>query len=241
MAWGGLPGCASRYTVPAEHRPAATYFQAPRTVALAPTAASEGYPFPDESLAADWLTPIDRGVDSTLRAAGIETVAVDSYVVLWDAVLDSIGDLYDAETGELDEERFEAARATLFRVLTERFGASAVLYPEVVVVMAGYRGGSATWDGVKRPIRGTGGGLLGFLDAIFAPENVEEGVIVALSLNVFIETTDGTALFEHQAGIEVVDDFTEGEFRTRQDLLANGETIRDAIRLALEPIVRREQ
>ncbi len=207
------------------------------TIVLTPLQVPDDLAVP-ESLAA----MLDSLVHRTVQEGGFTVVPAAAYADIWDAAAREAGGFYDPYTGERIEHRFDQARGRLVTELTERFGAEALLYPELWVVDAPYAGGVARWDGASQGLVGWGTRLLHAIASLGDDdESLGEGVVAALSFVVFLEDLAGAEIYRHVHGIEVLEKL-EGGRPVPVDttaLFRDDDRYRDAVRRALEALVER--
>jgi len=164
-----------------------------KIIALRSPTLPDGVSRPDEVWAG--FEPL---ITAELTRAGIGVVPAKEFDQLWKEGADSIGGLYDATTGKLDpakQARLAELRASVGRALKEKFNADAVLFPQFRIVKAEFRGGRATWDGVKQTM------TKGFWGAMAGGNTY--GTIPAVSLIAFIDNDDGKDLFVNSGGLQV--------------------------------------
>jgi hypothetical protein len=233
-------GCASRAPYDPFFIPREEFQRTARTIVAAPVVGPSGIEVPDSL-----LLHIDTLIEDALVIAGYECVPANEYAAVWDRILDQMGGLYDAETGELDDLKLEVARDQLGQDLLEMYHPDYVLYPEIWIVEAESSGGVAKWDGVSQPLVGLGARVLNVFDALLNQYEgfLQPGVVDALSLEVVIETMDGVEVFENAVGIEVLKDADgdrEGAELTQfEPVLADRTRNQRAVRTALLPLRER--
>jgi hypothetical protein len=142
---------------------------------------------------------------------------------------------------------FDEAASVMARKLAERANFAVMIVPSLFVREATLKGRSASWDGVQRrvPFSTTG------LGARKLAETPLVGVAPAGSLHVAIFDTEGTKVHDALGGLEVlwgvraVGANLSGEpsFKLvpRNDLFENREHVREAVEVAFDPFVPREQ
>lgn len=74
-----------------------------------------------------------RATERLIRA-GVKVVAPAVWDELWRRYADDVGGVYDASTGEADEEKYAAVRNAVYRELVETHDVDGILYLEVRVV-----------------------------------------------------------------------------------------------------------
>lgn len=197
---------------------------------------------PDElDLPAEVARKIDSLVERELRGAGVRVVPAHEYTKRWNAAVERVGGLYDPYTGEPIDEKFESARWRLVDELERRFGADALLYPELWVVEAPHSSGVAQWDGASQAVSGLGARLLHAIDALLdlGEGSLREGFVAALSLVVIIEDLDGAEIYRQAGGIQVLERVADDEVIAvdPDDVLADWDRLQQAVRIAVGPLI----
>ena len=234
----GVYGCASGTGSALFSLPSEEMARTIRTIAVAPVS-----PPAEVEVAESSLVNIEAMIEEMLVAAGYHCVSASEYGATWDRILAQMGGLYDSETGELDELRFEVAGEQLRRDLLEVHRSDHVLYPEIWIVDAEYSNGVAKWDGTSEPLVGFGTRLLNVIDAILNQYDgfLSDGVTNALSLGIIVEDMDGVEIFRNVGGIELLKDAqSDGSFGGPDQfeaVLQDPKRSRRAVRAALMPLV----
>jgi hypothetical protein len=199
-----------------------------RIMSVAPVLIPEG--LPDATPVVDEFSGL---IDEELKRYGFSVMRPQQYEKTWKAVAGEPGDFVDAKTGERDEAAMSRAMSLTLDRLGADFKIEGVLFPSIAVVEADFAAGTAAWDGVEQRIE-SGGAVTRFL------AGSQRGVVGALSLKVSIRSAEGKLLFENSGGIEVLSRMVGKEFVTvpRQELFADAERNRKAVRTALEPLKR---
>jgi hypothetical protein len=98
-------------------------------------------------------------VSKRLAATGVEVVPVSAWDDLWRRYADDVGGVYDAQTGEADEEKFETVRDAVIPELVESRRVDAFLYVQVELVDSfGVKGKSRRSAGRTSTSTGPGDG-----------------------------------------------------------------------------------
>jgi hypothetical protein len=177
-----------------------------------------------------------------LDSAGYRVISDVVYTEEWNRIVDHMGGLYDPATGQRDDERLELARERLYQDLSELHQAYAVLYPEIWIVDAPFSDGVAQWDGTSEALVSFGTRVLDFLGAIFnsGDSQLPYGTVPALSLMIFVEDMSGAEVISNAGGIQVLEKVGVSPDEVSEvpdgQLLVDWARIRDAVRIALEPI-----
>lgn len=192
---------------------------------------------------ADQMEEFDSLIAAMLTRTDFVLIPAREYSTLWEGVMEQVGGLFDPVTGERDEERFAAARGTLFNLLTDLYHPDALLYPEIWIVGAPFSDGTARWDGTSEGLIGFGTRLIDALGAALSGSgsNLPEGTVDALSLAVFIETMEGEELYTNSSGIQVLQKVGRDPRDVRpvpdEEILSNHDRNRRAILAVLEPLL----
>lgn len=239
---GGGPGCAGKRSSPDPFLvPARDFFRSIHTLVLVQVA-----PPQDLAVAEERLADLDSVIAEEVEAAGFAVVEAEMSAEIWGRVIDYTGGFYDPYSGERDESRFAAAKARFAEELVERFGADAVVYPEIWIVDAPFSDGVARWDGTTQDLLTTGGKVLSWVGAIAAAlasqerEPLPAGRVRALSLGILIEDVRGDMLYTHAGGIQTLEKmgWSEGDIRAapEDEVLADRARNRRAVVVALAPL-----
>jgi len=233
-----VTGCASRGHYDPFFIPKEEFQQTARTLVLAPVVGPSGIEVPDSL-----LLHFDTLIEDALVVAGYECVPGGEYTAVWERILGQMDGLYDVETGELDDFRFEVARDQLVQDLIEMYHPDYVVYPEIWIVEAAFSGGVAKWDGASEPLVGIGTRVLNVIDALLNQYDgfLRPGVVDALSLGVVVENVEGVEIFQNVGGIEVLKDADRKSggdpSMSFEAVLADRLRNRQAVRTALLPLV----
>jgi len=80
---------------------------------------------------ADTRATFEPFAKDRLESAGFQVIPSETWAELWQQAAADLGGVYDASTGEVDEERFLLVREAVYRTLESEYGAHAVLYLNV--------------------------------------------------------------------------------------------------------------
>lgn len=142
------------------------------------------------------------------RSAGFEVVGGEDYPTIWGDLERAAGGFYDPATGRLDRTRHDAARHEALRLLGERHGVTAVVFPSFVQRDATLEAGLAKWDGVEEIVSGNKSKL----GAMFGAAGQVIGRLQAASLRLEIVDLQDATLFEDYGGIQALSRFEQGRF-----------------------------
>lgn len=140
----------------------------------------------------------EANLTGKLTAAGFTVVPAARYGTERDAFVKQLGGTFDPITGEEMGERVASTRRHVLGVLDAERRVDAILTPEIVPRPADFRGGDATWDGVKQNAAGLKG-----LAAFFGTTG-EYGRVPALSLEVTLSDREGVELYRDFGGIHLL-------------------------------------
>jgi hypothetical protein len=179
----------------------------------------------------DWI-PNGETVQRKFESAIVNKLKGAKFNVLPSEVFDrmrketaeKMGGIYDRVTGKRDQKKYDAVWEHTLRELHRKFGEVLVLHPSLVIVLARFSNGRASWDGTYQRLE-----TYGF-----------RGTIKALSLCVVIENTNRIALYSARGGIELSEKISySGESTSvpRDRLLAREELYTKAVYIALGPLV----
>jgi hypothetical protein len=172
-----------------------------------------------------------------LGALGFEVVPEADYDTAWREAERAAGGFYDPVTGQLDGLRFLATRVAVLQGLQEQHGVTAVIFPSISLRGANYLYGVVKWDGAEQVVSGSGSKFAARLGA----GGHYVGRMPALSLELRIENTAGSVLFEDYGGIQSLSRFEHGRFVDLPESQLFTEPARDekAVELALLDIIGR--
>jgi len=175
-------------------------------------------------LAAPLAARIESAVADALRARGFETVPSEEFETLWQEGLRRAGGYFDVVSGRADPVKRAALRVEALGELAARHGASVLLQPGLVVVVADYQRGKASWDGAREKAAPTG-----------------SGEVPALSLELRVEDLSGRETGTSRAGIQLLARYStwNGKYGPvpAEKLLADEEQLREAVDRALAPVL----
>lgn len=237
-AWLFLAGCAGSSQPEAFAVEPDLFYDVTNTLVLTPVSLpSELDPY------ADHVEEFDSLIASFLEQADFDLIPAKEYSTLWEGVMEQVGGFFDPVTGERDEEKFTAARDSLFSLLTELYHPDALLYPEIWLVGAPFSEGTARWDGTSQALIGFGTRLIDALGTVFSgsESNLPEGNVDALSLVIFIENMEGEELYMESGGIQVMQkvgrDPRDVKAVPDDEILSDHERNRKAVVIALKPLL----
>jgi hypothetical protein len=230
-----LSGCAGNPSYDPWLVPRDSFLARTRAIALSPIQVPEDLeePEPVEAM-------FDSLIANALRAAGFSVVASDIVLEIWNHGADSIGGYYDPMTGRPDTSKLNPLRRYFRQRLRDEHGAQAVLLPEIVVVDASYADGEASWDGTSQAVAG----FFAILLSAIANSQMPAGAAEGFSLDVQIESVDGGVVYTNRGGIELwakpSGDGSRLNWVPRERLFADRKRCEKAVRIALEPVLKRE-
>jgi len=165
-----------------------------------------------------------------LESQGFQTVPSEQVTAIWKEMETQMGGMFDPMTGELNEEKYEAARLHALQEIATRFGADAVLHPTIGVVDAEFESGTAHWCRSSQHMQSMGSVLLDGLAGM-----TSSGTIKATCLFVVIEDISGVNLYTDMGGIEVLGRLAVGGFepRPQSELFIDVERNQSAVASAL--------
>lgn len=202
-----------------------------KTIALAPVCICTGDKIANpEPVIARYNSYLER----ELRAGGFHVVPAKESDAIWERISDSVGGFFNATTGARDSAKVHFARARAMRELHDRFGADGWLHPQIVVVGADFKGGTAKWDGVEESYQSFGKKLLA---ALFGASTY--GTSSALSLYVELEDMQGKDEYANRGGIQLLSKPGGDKFYPVPRALLFVDLARDsaAVHIALAPLL----
>lgn len=183
--------------------------------------------------AAEVSSRYEANLTGKLAAAGFTVVPAARYGSERDAFVKQLGGTFDPITGEEIGARVASTRMHVLGVLDADRHVDAILTPTVVPRPADFRGGAATWDGVKQ----NAAGLKGL--AAFFGNTGEFGRVPALSLEVTLADRDGAELYRDFGGIHLLRKQDKGQLVDLEEKELFQDAARDerAVHVALRALL----
>ena len=189
----------------------------------------------------DAAKAIQDAVARHLTLAHFEVVLPDTYQATYDKFNKQLGGMYDAKTGVLKEEVYNAVTQNALREFVSKERLDGYVVVRVVQESADYAGLDATWDGVRENVDGKQtDGFASFWNA-----SDTRGTVAALSLRLQIVSAQGRVTFGRQGGVQLTAYFGTVPEQgltfvrvPREDLLKDLPRIDRAVRVATLPLVR---
>ncbi len=104
-----------------------------REIGSAGTVALEHFRIADNIADREALSAsVEPMLRTSLERRGFAVVPAASVEALWRSAAADVGDLFDADTGAVHKEEWEAAQRTVYRRLEKEYGVDAVLYLSVI-------------------------------------------------------------------------------------------------------------
>ncbi|HYC55912.1 MAG TPA: hypothetical protein VEL28_13340 [Candidatus Binatia bacterium] len=179
----------------------------------------------------DRVVTFEQVLAARLADAGFKVVDANVTTAFRDRELRKLGGWYDPVTGARDEARYSRLRADVAKAMSAELGCQAVVRPYLGVVRSNWRNGVARWDGVSDQV--AGGATLG-----------AHGWASAMSLWLSIhDLASDRELYFRSGGIQLLAGKIKGgsgwTALPESRLLAAPERNRQAVDLALEPLLRK--
>jgi len=189
----------------------------------------------------DAAKAIEDAVARNLTLAHFEVVLPDTYQATYDKFNKQLGGMYDAKTGVLKDDVYNAVTQNALREFVSKERLDGYVVVRVVQESADYAGLDATWDGVRENVDGKKtDGFVSFWNATDT-----RGSVPALSIRVQIVSAQGRVTFGRQGGVQLTAYFgtvpEQGLTFVRvshEDLLKDLPRIDRAVRVATLPLVR---
>lgn len=219
LTWLGLlTGCAGTPPPSPFKVPEAEFRRQVKTIAIAPLAAR------DRELRAN-TEELMLLLEAKVRGLGYRLLSWEYYRSSLEETIGEEGGVYDAQRGTRDEVKYKRAYQRALKILRERHGADAVLFPGLETTSAEVYRGEATWDGAAEWI---------------GPVTLR-GDVWALSLVVVINDMQEKRLFVSRAGIQAGVKSEKGKRvnKTARELLADSSRNKEAVEHALAPLAPR--
>lgn len=238
IAWTAACAIRGQTTGPFPTAPAAV-IERMRVLVVAPVSVAADVTIPDSI-----LRHIESALVTQLRDAGVSVIPPSDYEWLWEEVYRASDPIFDPFTGQRNEEAYGRAWGRFYSMAASRFGARAVLFPELWEVEAEVTDGSARWDGTSQSMTSTGTKILAILDALVPNDDgqpdydiLPSGFVEALSLSIVVEDSSGTALYSQRSGIESLRTRITSDRLEESELFQDGDRLERAITRALAPLL----
>ncbi|MDX2053216.1 MAG: hypothetical protein SFV15_12535 [Polyangiaceae bacterium] len=167
-----------------------------------------------------------------LQSIGVTLLRPEPWNECWLPAVEEAGGLYNARTGEFDEQKEARVRWKCEQDLGQRLRIDGFLEVDIIAVSAPLSQDVVRWHGVEEDTRSFGDR--------FWSGSTYSGNLPALSLLVRIQDKDGHGLFDNAGGLEVVGKIEDGQVEKKSGLLHNHETIARAVQVALRPLLSEE-
>ena len=184
---------------------------------------------------------VDSLTAQTLARYGFEVISARESKRVYDAVVDSLGGLYDPVSGQSDTAKFALAEEQTRARLRDLHHPDAWAFPVVFPVNARFDHAVANWHGVTEKIsqQSFGRGLFKAL-TLRSADTEFMGTVGALSLGLSMENDDGKPLYSWAGGIHTTVRFNEGEFTPlpQKDYFADGTRVDNSVAIALKAFTK---
>lgn len=154
----------------------------------------------------DKLNIMESTVKGKLEGAGFHVIESSKYKVIYDEYKAAMGPLYDANTGERNEEKYKALREQTMREYLAQNKVDALFYGGTVIVKARWIQNSASWNGATEATSGK----TGFWANLALGQS--SGDIPAISFSSYLERPDNTRLYSLNGGIQLAQWYQGGQF-----------------------------
>ena len=172
-------------------------------------------------------------ITEQLETAGFKVIPSREYSDIRKGLTDQVGNLYDPQTGEANQEKLDEVRTNSLLRLTEQFNTQAYIVPKIVRVGAYWSGNTTSWDGIERR---TAGETEGFWESLGVGSS--SGRIPAMSLQVVLSSMSGETYYIGRSGIQLLSQFRSGQFIDvpQSNWFVNEDWDVEAVQLALIPL-----
>lgn len=166
-----------------------------------------------------------------LEKAGVAVVGTGVWEEVWRRYADDIGGVYDATTGEADEEKYTTVKEAVTRELVEEHGVDAILFLLVAAVEN---------EGVMRDVRACGGTVEVYWPGNWRarqPREQAATLVRSVCLVGSLQDSNGKELFGRQAPIAAIETRAEQTraMRPSAEFFQDGYMIDNAIEFVLHP------
>ena len=168
---------------------------------------------------------LEDSIATILKTNGFEVVNSNLAKSSIDTIRESAGGLYDPNTGKLDTKKTERITGEVVSKLTAQFGATCVIFPSIVLVMAKVENNGVRWHGRYIP-------LSGFFNV--------SGTISAFSLYVQMYDANGTMVFDNAGGIQAakrVNAIGQVEELSKDHYFQNNQDLSKALNIVFKPFI----
>lgn len=207
------------------------FYNKTKTIALIPVDLPKGLADP-ESVRGKF----EALLEEKLHEGGFLTVPSKEYAEIWKRMTEQIGGYFDPVSGKRDESKFKTVWEHTYRELNTKFNINALLQPNIQVFKINWSGTTVRWHGTSESIISTGQFLL---DSVVGISRY--GTVPALSLTVCIQDIHGVTEYLNSGGIQLLSKLSGAKFEQvpQHELFANEERNRDAVKIALEPLINK--
>jgi hypothetical protein len=177
-------------------------------------------------------------IESKLSEAGFKVIPCSEYRAVYQPMKQSIGPLFDANTGEPLETNRDMILDYSKREYLTKYKVDALVWPNIESVKATWGTNIATWDGAQEPAMGKDGILERMVLSNFS------GTLPALSLKLTIADPNGHPMYENPGGIQLLAWLTMSSgFQDvpKENLLANKERNRKSVDIACKPLFKQKK
>lgn len=154
----------------------------------------------------DKLDMMESSVKSKLESAGFNVVESSKYQLIYDEYKAAMGPMFDANTGELNEEKYKALREQTMQEYLAQNKVDALFYGGAVIVKARWVQNSASWNGTTEATSGR----TGFWANVALGQL--SGDIPGISFSSYLERPDNTRLYSLNGGIQLAQWYQGGQF-----------------------------
>ena len=177
-------------------------------------------------------TKFESLVTAKLLEGGFRIVPSSEYGAVWKQMTEKLGGFFNPITGKRDEEKFKAVREHTLREVAAKSKADALLEVGIVPVGVNFTSNRAAWHGTTENL--VPGGA--FTAYVLGGHN---GTTTALSLGVALSDFHGVEMYDNAGGIQLLTKISAGQFVSvpRQELFADEERNRQAVNIALDPLI----
>jgi len=174
-------------------------------------------------------------IEDKLRNAGFLIISSKEMDYIWNQHSEKIGGVFNPLTGKRDESKQSIVFENTMKELNIKYHPDALLYSGIIVVAAKFSGVMASWHGVTE-YRSASSALGGLLKEF---GTMSTGSMRALSLGIGIKNNNGTEIYNHWGGIQLLQKVTAGNFIVvpKNELLVRNDLNEKAVLIALEPII----
>jgi hypothetical protein len=203
-----------------------------KTIALQPMVFPKD--LPDQKELREYFEEL---ITKKLKSYGFTVIPSDKYGAIYNAMLKSMGGMFDQNTGAFNEEKHNVIIMHCLRQMKALYRADAVLFSDVAVLIAEFTDSSASWDGTSEMIATLSSILPAFIGVSY------NGKCPVLSLRVKLVDVFNNPYYYNRGGLQATVKLVAGKLVNIpvNELMRDGKMIVKSVNIALDPMERKKQ